>query len=80
MVGDAMGAPRLDGIVARQRKDLPRQRKSLRLELRISTYLKLLRLTQAGGDREPDSMSAVVERLIEQASKQVCTNPVDSSR
>ena len=57
-----------DGIVPAQRKHLPRQRKSLRLELRTSTYAKLLRLAKTDKDGREEAMVAVIERLIEAAA------------
>lgn len=76
-----MSGPRSDGVVARQRVGLPRKRKSLRLELRTSTYAKLVSLAAVDQDGRAEAMVAVVERLIEsafglhQASKKVCTQP-----
>jgi hypothetical protein len=59
-----MGAPRsVDGIAPQHRRNLPRQRKNLRLELRPSAYASLLGLA-----RENESLVAVIERLIEKAA------------
>ncbi len=58
-----------DGVVARQRVRLPRQRKSLRLDFRLTVYEKLLRLSRASGGGRPDPLVAVIERLVEAANE-----------
>lgn len=62
-----MSAPRSDGVVARQRVGLPRNRKSMRLELRTSTYAKLIALADVDENGRAGSMVGVIEKLIESA-------------
>ena len=69
MFGMDMDAPRgTKGFGARRRKhlqrgELSRLRKSVRLELRMDVYAKLLRLA----DARHEPMVSVVERLINEA-------------
>jgi hypothetical protein len=60
-----MSAPRAaDGIAPLHRQNLPRQRKNLRLEMRLSVY-EILRSEM----REGESTVATVERLVLKASR-----------
>jgi len=60
-----MSAPRsADGIAPLHRPNLPRQRKSVRLEMRLSVYEALRQ--QA---REGESIVAAVERLVLERSR-----------
>ena len=56
-----------DGMVARHRERLPRQRKSVRLDLRLDRYTKLLKLVRVDERGRPEPLVSVVERWIDEA-------------
>lgn len=62
-----MSRPSIPGAAPQQRKRLPRQRKSIRFDLRVEVYQKLLTLASLSGDPRPDPLIMVVERLILEA-------------
>lgn len=71
-----MSAPRsADGIAPFHRQNLPRQRKSVRLEMRLSVY-ELLRQQV----REGESIVAAVERLVVERKKEYVHIPLECRR
>lgn len=66
-----MSAPRsADGIAPLHRQNLPRQRKSVRLEMRLSVYEVLRRQMRDG-----ESIVAAVERLVLERKEYVHIRP-----
>ena len=59
---------REDGVVSRHRTRVPREPKSLRLELDPKVYRQLLRLSRSGMDGRGEPVVGVIERLIREAS------------
>ena len=49
---------------------MPRRRQSIRFDLRMECYEKLLELQRVRSDGTPEPLIGVVERLIEMAAEQ----------
>jgi hypothetical protein len=63
-----MGAPRkADGLTPRHRRGLGKRRKSLRLDLRLRCYERLVLLARVDCTGRSEPLIGVIERLIEKA-------------